>query len=155
MRKIGYWSIYQFTPGGFFEPYGDSAGSLRLGETGWWELTTDYFARLSRDPGVMAGADYLRNRSPAPYGKRPYQWYVALSYDPSVRPGGGYDPRRPERWMRRHLPQAMLFGRDSLGVAFFRGYTLRAYANQLFGNAEDPVKGRQMPVVASWYQRSK
>ena len=121
MRKIGYWSIYQFTPAGFFEPYGDSAGSLRLGETGWWELTTDYFARLSRDPGVMAGADYLRNRSPAPYGKRPYQWYVALSYDPSVRPRGGYNPQRPELWMRRRLPQAMLFGRGSMGVAFFRG----------------------------------
>jgi pyruvate dehydrogenase E1 component alpha subunit len=32
------------------------------------------------------------------------------------------------------------------GVAFFRGYTLRDYTNQLFGNAEDPVRGRQMPV---------
>lgn len=32
------------------------------------------------------------------------------------------------------------------GVAFWRGYSLKTYANQLFGNAEDPVKGRQMPV---------
>lgn len=32
------------------------------------------------------------------------------------------------------------------GVAFWRGYSLRDYTNQLFGNAEDPVKGRQMPV---------
>lgn len=32
------------------------------------------------------------------------------------------------------------------GVAFYRGYTLRDFTNQLFGNAEDPVKGRQMPV---------
>lgn len=32
------------------------------------------------------------------------------------------------------------------GIAFWRGYTLRDYTNQLFGNAEDPVKGRQMPV---------
>ena len=121
MRKIGLWSIYQFTPAQFFEPYGDSAGSLKLGETGWWELTADYFAKLSRDPAVMAGADYLRNHSPAPYGKRPYQWYAALSYDPSARPRSGYDPARPELWMRRHMPQAMLFGRVSLGVAFFRG----------------------------------
>ncbi|MBI4510213.1 MAG: pyruvate dehydrogenase (acetyl-transferring) E1 component subunit alpha [Deltaproteobacteria bacterium] len=32
------------------------------------------------------------------------------------------------------------------GAAFFRGYTLREYICQLYGNAEDPVKGRQMPV---------
>jgi TPP-dependent pyruvate/acetoin dehydrogenase alpha subunit len=28
---------------------------------------------------------------------------------------------------------------------FIRGVTLRSYLNNLFGNAEDPVKGRQMP----------
>ncbi len=32
------------------------------------------------------------------------------------------------------------------GAAFFRGYTIREYIAQLYGNAEDPVKGRQMPV---------
>jgi 2-oxoisovalerate dehydrogenase E1 component alpha subunit len=32
------------------------------------------------------------------------------------------------------------------GAAFWRGYTIQQYVNQLFGNAEDPVKGRQMPV---------
>jgi TPP-dependent pyruvate/acetoin dehydrogenase alpha subunit len=32
------------------------------------------------------------------------------------------------------------------GAAFFRGYTLREYICQLYGNSEDPVKGRQMPV---------
>ncbi len=122
MRRVGYWQLYQFAPNQVFEPYGDSAGSLRLGETGWWELTTDYFARLSRDSALMAGADYIRNRSPHPYGKRPSYWYVALSYDPTVRPSCGYyDPDQPELWMRRHLPQAMLFGRASIGVAFFRG----------------------------------
>ncbi len=38
------------------------------------------------------------------------------------------------------------------GAAFYRGYALRDYVNQLFGNAEDPVKGRQMPVhhSAKW-----
>jgi hypothetical protein len=120
-RRIGYWQVYSFAPNGMFEPYGDSAGSLRLGETGWWELTTDHYARLSRDPGLMAGADYIRNRSPSPYGERPYQWNVVMTYDPSVRPADGYDPGAPELWMESHLPQAMLFGRDSMGVAFFRG----------------------------------
>lgn len=32
------------------------------------------------------------------------------------------------------------------GAAFWRGYSLRDFTNQLFGNGEDPVKGRQMPV---------
>jgi hypothetical protein len=121
MKKIGYWSIYQYAPNGVFEPYGDSSGSLRLGHTGWWTLTVDYYARLSRDAGVMAAGDYLRNRSPNPYGNRPYYWHIALSYDPSIRPENGYNPARPQMWMRKHLPQAKLFGRDSMGVAFFRG----------------------------------
>ncbi|MGB8330485.1 MAG: hypothetical protein WCE62_10190, partial [Polyangiales bacterium] len=121
MRKIGLWTLYSFGPNGIFEPYGDSARSLRLGETGIWEASADYFARLSRDPGVAAGSDYLRSRSPAPYGKRPVHWYAALAYDPSARPRGGYDPRRPELWLRVNMPQSMLFGRDTLGVAFMRG----------------------------------
>ncbi len=38
------------------------------------------------------------------------------------------------------------------GVFFWRGYSLKDYVNQLHGNIEDPVKGRQMPVhhSANW-----
>lgn len=121
MKKIGFWSLYQFGPNEVFEPYGDSAGSIRLGETGWWELTVDHYARLARDHGLMAGADYLRNRSPVPYGKRAYYWNIVLTYDPSARPRTDYDPAKPELWMRTHLPQSMLFGRRSMATAFFRG----------------------------------
>src|SRR5262245_55091134 len=32
------------------------------------------------------------------------------------------------------------------GAWFWRGYTVDQYVNQLFGNAKDPTKGRQMPV---------
>ncbi len=32
------------------------------------------------------------------------------------------------------------------GAAFWRGYSMRDFTNQLFGNSEDPIKGRQMPV---------
>lgn len=32
------------------------------------------------------------------------------------------------------------------GAWFWRGYTIADYVNQLFGNAQDPIKGRQMPV---------
>ncbi len=33
-----------------------------------------------------------------------------------------------------------------IGAALFRGYPLRTLLCQIFGNAEDPIKGRQMPV---------
>lgn len=36
------------------------------------------------------------------------------------------------------------------GIAFFRGYSIHEFTNQLFGNAEDPIKGRQMPVHHSF-----
>jgi 2-oxoisovalerate dehydrogenase E1 component alpha subunit len=38
------------------------------------------------------------------------------------------------------------------GIWFWRGYTIPQYVNQLHGNIEDPVKGRQMPVhhSANW-----
>jgi TPP-dependent pyruvate/acetoin dehydrogenase alpha subunit len=38
------------------------------------------------------------------------------------------------------------------GAWFWRGYTLAQYIDQLFGNAGDPIKGRQMPVhhSAAW-----
>ena len=32
------------------------------------------------------------------------------------------------------------------GAWFWRGYTIENFINQLFGNEQDPVKGRQMPV---------
>src|SRR5690606_28509852 len=100
--------------------YGDAGYSGRLGTIGYWEMSMDYAAKLTRDPALMAGADYFRNRSPNPYGGRGLRWYVALSYDPSSRPVSGYYRAKPELWLRVHLPKAKLFGRDSLGVAFFR-----------------------------------
>jgi 2-oxoisovalerate dehydrogenase E1 component alpha subunit len=33
-----------------------------------------------------------------------------------------------------------------IGAALYRGYPLRTFLSQLHGNAEDPIKGRQMPV---------
>src|SRR3569623_1344273 len=33
-----------------------------------------------------------------------------------------------------------------VGAALYRGYSLRTFMCQMFGNAEDPVKGRQMLV---------
>jgi 2-oxoisovalerate dehydrogenase E1 component alpha subunit len=38
------------------------------------------------------------------------------------------------------------------GAWFWRGYSVDQFINQLFGNVEDPIKGRQMPVhhSANW-----
>ena len=38
------------------------------------------------------------------------------------------------------------------GAWFWRGYTIKQFIDQLFGNSNDPVKGRQMPVhhSANW-----
>ena len=45
---------------------------------------------------------------------------------------------RPGDWLYTAYREA--------GAALYRGYPLRTFMCQLFGNAEDPVKGRQMPV---------
>jgi pyruvate dehydrogenase E1 component alpha subunit len=45
---------------------------------------------------------------------------------------------RPEDWVFPSYREP--------GAAFFRGYSIREYIAQLYGNCEDPVKGRQMPV---------
>ena len=36
------------------------------------------------------------------------------------------------------------------GAAFYRGFPLTKYVSQLIGNANDPIKGRQMPVHFSF-----
>ncbi len=57
---------------------------------------------------------------------------------------GGVYPLRESDWLFPSYREP--------GAAFWRGYSLKDYTNQLFGNAEDPVKGRQMPVhhSAKW-----
>jgi pyruvate dehydrogenase E1 component alpha subunit len=51
---------------------------------------------------------------------------------------GAAQALRPGDWLYPAYREA--------GAALFRGYALRTFMCQLFGNAEDPVKGRQMPV---------
>jgi pyruvate dehydrogenase E1 component subunit alpha len=47
-------------------------------------------------------------------------------------------PLRPSDWVFPSYREP--------GAAFFRGYTLREFICQLYGNRDDPVKGRQMPI---------
>ena len=57
---------------------------------------------------------------------------------------GGVFPLRPTDWVFPSYREP--------GAAFWRGYSIKDFVNQLFGNANDPVKGRQMPVhhSAKW-----
>ena len=63
---------------------------------------------------------------------------------PVVDRRGGDAHRRRARAAPRRLDLPLLpRGR---APRFCRGYPLRTFIGQLFGNADDPVKGRQMPV---------
>ena len=57
---------------------------------------------------------------------------------------GGDAHRRGARAARRATGSSRRTARS--GAALCRGYPLRTFMCQLFGNADDPVKGRQMPV---------
>jgi 2-oxoisovalerate dehydrogenase E1 component alpha subunit len=64
--------------------------------------------------------------------------FYMLSLGEEATHFGGAFPLRPTDWIFPSYREP--------GAAFWRGYSIRDYANQLFGNAEDPIKGRQMPV---------
>ena len=53
-------------------------------------------------------------------------------------PYGAAHALRPDDWI--------LTAYRETGAALYRGYPLRTFMCQMLGNAEDPVKGRQMPV---------
>ncbi len=70
--------------------------------------------------------------------------FYMLSWGEEATHFGGAFPLRDSDWIFPSYREP--------GAAFWRGYTLTDYVNQLFGNVEDPIKGRQMPVhhSAKW-----
>ena len=64
-------------------------------------------------------------------------FYMLSTGEEATHFGGAY-PLRDGDWVFPSYREP--------GIFFWRGYTIREYTNQLHGNAEDPVKGRQMPV---------
>jgi 2-oxoisovalerate dehydrogenase E1 component alpha subunit len=70
-------------------------------------------------------------------------FYMQSTGEEATHFGGAY-PLRQTDWVFPSYREP--------GVAFWRGYSMRDFTNQLFGNAADPVKGRQMPVhhAARW-----
>src|SRR5258708_38443819 len=64
-------------------------------------------------------------------------FYLASTGGEATHIGAAY-ARRPTDWFYPAYRE--------VGAALYRGYALRPFMCQLFGNAEDPVRGRQMPV---------
>ena len=70
--------------------------------------------------------------------------FYMLSWGEEATHFGGAFPLRGTDWIFPSYREP--------GAAFWRGYSLTDYVNQLFGNVSDPIKGRQMPVhhSAKW-----
>ena len=64
-------------------------------------------------------------------------FYMTSTGEEATHYGGAY-PLRPGDWIFPSYREP--------GAAFWRGYALKDFMCQLMGNAEDPIKGRQMPV---------
>src|SRR5262249_10169845 len=64
-------------------------------------------------------------------------FYMTSTGEEATHFGGAY-PLRDSDWIFPSYREP--------GAAFWRGYGLREFICQLMGNAEDPIKGRQMPV---------
>jgi 2-oxoisovalerate dehydrogenase E1 component alpha subunit len=71
-------------------------------------------------------------------------FYISAEGQEAVHVGAGY-AMEPDDWYYPHY-------RDP-GVALMRGVTFREVFHQLYGDAEDGIKGRQMPNHFSWKDR--
>jgi len=117
IRQTALWQLYAMRPDGTLMRFGD-AYLQGPGNTSDWQHVQDYYARICRDPGVIASADYFRTLRDKPY-HRAFAWTAVLTYDPELPMPAGYDPHRPADYLNAHLPKSRLFGRESIGQAFF------------------------------------
>ena len=118
IRKVAYWHLYAMRPDGTLARFGDSY-TQGPANTPLWQPVQDYYARITGDPGVVASADYFRLFNENPYHRGRYAWSTVLTYDPHLPMPEGYDPQKPADYLNTHLPRARLFGRATMGQAFF------------------------------------
>ena len=117
IRQTAYWHLYAMKPDGTMDRFGD-AYSQGPANTPVWQAVQDYYARITRDPGVVASADYFRGLNENPYHRWRYAWSAVLTYDPGIPMPEGYDPRRPADYLNAHLPHSRVFGRSSMGHVY-------------------------------------
>jgi hypothetical protein len=118
LRRAGLWQLYSLQPDLSFVRYGDCWNDGLIAGPGLWQPVKDYYARLTRDPNLVAAADYFRNQSRRLYHVGRYGWSAVLAYDPSIAMPEGYDPKQPQAYLNAHLPHSQLIGRQTLGEAF-------------------------------------
>lgn len=119
IRQTALWQLYALAPDGTFVRHGDCwNGGLPRGP-GLWQPAQDYYARICRDPAVTASADFFRSQCGVAYHPGRYGWSVVLSYDPELPMPPDYDPARPAEFLNAHLPHSRIFGRETLGEAYF------------------------------------
>jgi len=119
MRQIAYWQLYAMRPDGTMVRSGDAWAVGPSRNRGMWQPVQDYYARLAGDPDLVAAADYFRTLTDTHYHRRAYAWTAVLAYDPDLPVPSDYDRSRPDAYLNAHLPRARVFGRHSLGQAFF------------------------------------
>ena len=78
LRETGLWHLYAMRPDGTLMRFGD-AYPQGPGSGGEWQHVQDYYARTSRDPGVIASADYFRSLR-----KQPYRRGTSWTADPDL-----------------------------------------------------------------------
>jgi hypothetical protein len=119
MRQIAYWQLYAMRPDGTMVRSGDAWAVGPSRNRGMWQPVQDYYARLADDPGLVAASDYFRTLTDRHYHRRAEAWSAVLAYDPDLPVSADYERSHPEVYLNAHLPRARVFGRHSLGQAFF------------------------------------
>jgi len=118
LRRAGLWQFYSLQPNLSFVRYGDCWDDGLIAGPGLWQPVADYYARLTRDPALVAAADHFRSHSRRRYHSGRYGWSAVLTYDPAIPMPGSYDSRCPEAYLNARLSHSQVMGRHTLGEAF-------------------------------------
>jgi len=118
LKATALWQLYALAPDGSFVRHGDTWECGPETSRGLWQPPMDYYARITRDPEVIAAADHFRSWQGVQYHPGRYGWSAVLAYEPHLPMPSGYDPARPTEYLNAHLPRARVFGRETLGEAY-------------------------------------
>ena len=118
LKATALWQLYALAPDGSFVRHGDTWECGPGTGRGLWQPPMDYYARITRDPEVIAAADHFRSWQGVHYHPDRYGWSAVLAYDPRLPMPPGYDPARPAEYLNAHLPRARIFGRQTLGETY-------------------------------------
>ena len=113
LRRTGFWHIYATRPDHTVEGFGDEGSRLDLKDE--TRRVIDVIAQATDSRVLATFSRYLQERHGEQSYYRGYRWGFRLFNDPSLTPLGGEGLAA-----FRHLPEAELFGRDALNLAYLR-----------------------------------